>query len=181
MKSKEFIIFTIIVLLGVLFYLFNENLSFSTYNDSGVYFQYPSYDWKQSDNSSLPLIDSTKINGVRLTVQKFVHLNSVQAYGTGATNELQQGELYVKGDKYVGGDRYIGNLKDNKTNIVYRYYVTYTNIPNDFGGNITIESVIYLFEKNGNAYDINGHFTVDPTIDNSTDINAMNTILETIK
>ena len=81
---------------------------------------------------------------------------------------------------YVKNDRYIGNLKDNKTNIVYRYYVTYMSIPNSFGGNITLESVVYLFEKNGNAYDINGYFTVDPTINNSTDIQAMNSILETI-
>jgi hypothetical protein len=58
--------------------------------------------------------------------------------------------------------------------------VTYTNIPNGFGGNITSESVVYLFEKNGNAYDINGYFLVDPTIDNSTNIQTMNTILETI-
>jgi hypothetical protein len=174
MKTKGFIIFIIFLISSGLLYLFNENFSFSTYNDNGIYFQYPSNDWKLSDNNSIPLIISTNINGDRIIVQKFKHLNSVQAYSTGATNELQQRELYVKDDNYIG------NLTDNKTNIIYRYYITYITIPNDFGGNITSESVVYLFEKNGNAYDINGYFTVDPTIDNSTDIQTMNTILETI-
>ena len=174
MKSKGFIILIIFLISCVLLVLFIENFSFSTYNNNGIYFQYPSNDWKLSDNNSIPLIISTNINGDRIIVQKFKHLNSVSAYGTGATNELQQGELYVKDDNYIG------NLTDNKTNIIYRYYITYITIPNDFGGNITSESVVYLFEKNGNAYDINGYFTVDPTIDNSTDIQTMNTILETI-
>lgn len=174
MKSKGFIIFIIFLISCAILYLLIENFSYSTYNKDGIYFQYPSGDWKLSDNNSIPLIISTDINGDRITVQKFKHLNSVQAYGTGATNELQQGELYVK------SDRFIGNLIDNKTNLAYRYYVTYTTIPNDFGGNITSESVVYLFEKNGNAYDINGYFTVDPTINNSRDIQTMNTILETI-
>jgi len=175
MEHKGLIIIIIIIILGVLLYLSNENLSFSTYNDSGMYFQYPSSDWKLSDNNSSPLIINTKINGERITIQKFVHQNSVEAYGTGATNELEQAELYVKEDNYIG------NLTNNKTNINYHYYVTYTNIPNGFGGLITSESVIYLFEKNGNAYVINGYFSVDPTLDNSTNIKAMNTILETIK
>lgn len=175
MKYKRLIISILVIFSGIFLYLSATSLFFSTYNESGVYFQYPSNDWKLSDNNSSPLIISTKISGDRITVIKFEHKNSVEAYGTGATNELEQGELYVKESTYIG------NLTNNKKNIVYRYYVTYTNIPNDFGGNLTTENIIYLFEKNGNAYVINGYFTVDPSLDNSTNINAMNTILETIK
>lgn len=175
MKYKRISISVLVIFSCIFLYLFSTSLFFSTYNDSGVYFQYPSNDWKLSDNNSSPLIISTKISGDRINVIKFEHQNSVEAYGTGATNELEQGELYVKESTYIG------NLTNNKKNIVYRYYVTYTNIPNDFGGNLTTENIIYLFEKNGNAYVISGYFTVDPSLDNNTNINAMNTILETIK
>lgn len=151
--------------------------AYGTYNISGISFQYPSNDWK---------VDNSTVNGMPISGNSSAILKTTHDDRNGGTD-------YITITKYSdfnngGGDKmtamgqaqsqvqnfpFIGNKTDNATNITYEYY-SYSGT----GGETGIEQRIYLFVKNGSVYIIQGNF--GKTSEDSN-IQAMNTILETIK
>jgi hypothetical protein len=165
-------IILIIIVIGVLTVFGHGNQpNQSSYNSTAVSFQFPN-DWTLASNftnsvgaADISIMENSTDGSNLIYVHKLVNLTSDQAYGTGPVTAMQQVEFYVNGSTFYG------NKTDALTNNTYGYYLDSGN---------SVDKAIYVFEKGGNVYVIDGTFGMSNETQDS-ELRVMNTIFETIK